>query len=185
MGKKVLCILVIVIILLVIGISVYTLLNKTSDEKPTGEIVNVSGENVPNRFPDYEIDVPEGYQTITEKNIQSNTAMYAKAIAYKYNEESKTTYLNVYLQNRGEVAFNHDSVCVVTLYDADNNLINTVGGVIEEDTDIIVGDRIVVKTQFLAKPGDPYKAEVDFENNSISEPQPLEELLNTSGERTD
>lgn len=177
MDKKIICVAVILLIILAIAFSVFTLISnikKTKPIEPTNDIV-VDTSETEKEFEDFEIEVPEGYIVISGDNVENATSMYAKAVAYNFDQEDNRTYMNVYLQNRGDSDFYKDAICVITLYDEEGYFLLRASGVIEEDLDIPVGGTTVVRIQFVGDPGNPARATIEFENNNNTEANIIEE----------
>ena len=155
---------ILIILLIIITIVIIINVNKGRNVEVT-ESGNIIDSEKLIEFEDFDIDVPEDYKIISGDSVQSYSQMYAKAIAFKYDEEKGMTYMNVYLQNRGDVPFYKDAVCTIKLFDANENNYLRTGGVIEEDENIPVGGTTIVKTQFYDEPGSYAYVVVDFENN--------------------
>lgn len=139
------------------------------------EVEDNKEESKDEKLEDFKFDVPENYTLIDESMVESKTDMYAKSVAYYYDEENNNTLVNVYLQNESESSFYKDAVCVITFFDKEGNLLERFGGVIEEDVNIPSKGTTIVKTNFLQAPGDVAKVSVDFENMQNEEVLNLQE----------
>lgn len=130
------------------------------------QLVGSGDVHVINKWDDeYVPEIPENYIEIDKNNITNETGVVAESVAYDYDETTNTTHVNVYLQNRGDMPLNHNDVCVIELYDKDDNFLYRFGGVIESNVDINPGERTVIKTQFLDKPKDIAYAKINFETS--------------------
>ncbi len=163
MNKRIILFIVIVLVLIITG---FICFNRFSSPKSTtlktttnNEVVEKKGE-----FEDFAVDIPANYTALSGDKVKSLTQMYAKAIAYSYDESEGITHFNVYLQNRGASDFSKDAVCVISLYDEFDNFILRTSGVVEEDWNLAPGKVTVVKTQFYAEPGNVSRVDIDFEN---------------------
>ena len=169
MNKKIVYVLIALIIIVLLFVSFFKFINfkQTTKSNVNNETNNTTTQEVKEEkkeFEDFEIDIPANYIIISEDKITSMTDMFAKVLAYYYDEKENNTLVNVYLQNRGEKAFYHDAVCVISFLDKDGNELARFGGVIEEDRNIEPGGTTVVKTNFLSEPGEVSSVIVDFEN---------------------
>ena len=173
MNKKIVCIVVALLVIVLLVFSFFKFFNMKPAQKPnvnnvTNNTSSLEVQEEPKKekieFEEVEIDVPENYIVISGDSITSKTDMFAKAVAYYYDEKENKTLVNVYLQNRGEKSFYHDAVCAISFLDKDGNELARFGGVIEEDGNIKSGGTTVVKTNFLSEPGEVKRVVVDFEN---------------------
>ncbi len=121
------------------------------------------------------LGIPSDYTRINSDAVVSTTAMKAQAVAYTFNEEEGLTYVNVYLENTDEKPFYKDAVCVISLNDANGNMLERFGGVIEEEEDIAKGGTTVIKTQYYGNPTGVAGATIDFENTENVAPTETEE----------
>ena len=158
MTKKVLIVIAMLVIFTIIIVSLIlgSYLHKTNTADSTGaSSISWNEQDIP---------TPDGYTKIEKSNIISNSKCVAEAIFFKEVEEDgkDKTLVRIHVQNRGNEPFSKDNVCTLSLYDANDVLLHRIGGIIEESSDIKVGDRTIINTQFLSKAGKIEKAEVNF-----------------------
>ena len=160
MKSKIIIIVLIVIIIAILLVALLMNRNKTTQPQGNGNVITNNGKS---SWDDgYVPSIPENYTQVSKDNISSETDVVPEAIAYRYDSEEDITYVNVYLQNRGEKALDKDSVCVIELYD-ENGQLYRFGGVLENATDIASSERTVVRTQFIEKTAPIVSAKISFE----------------------
>ncbi len=189
-NKKIIIILVVVVLVVVL---IALLVNRKGGNTPTtpggtyepGEVDTKNWDD-----DDYVPAIPENYTQVDQDKVVSETEAYAEAVAYYYDSGEKVTKVNVYLQNRGLAPLSKDAVCVVALKEEGSDFEYIFGGVIENGTDIEVGGRSVVRTQFIEKTGPIVSAKISLEypkdanaTAPIENPEDYEEYINLEEEK--
>ena len=160
MKSKVIIIVLIVVIVAVLLIAL--LMNKKSATSGSGDVKGTSSSSITRNWDDgYVPSIPEGYTQISKDKITNETDVVAEAIAYHYDSGEKITYVNVYLQNRGEEPLNKDAICDIELFEA-NGASYRFGGVIENGVDVQTAGRSVVRTQFIEKTNELVSAKISI-----------------------
>ena len=166
--KKSIIIISVVVAILLIALIVFLIIKNNSTVVDTGtrpldsREVLVSGETKDGTTQNN----PNGYTELDKGNITGTDDIVVESVAYNYDSGEGVTHVNVHIQNKGAEPLNHDSVVVVELYDSNNEFLYRFGGVIESDNDIPVGERSVIKTQFIDKPGDIASAKVSLDRTN-------------------
>ena len=174
-SKRIIIILVVVILVIVL---VALLMNRKGS---TPVVDNPNNPDIVEKkdwdADDYVPEIPENFTKVNQDLVVSETDAYAEAVAYYYDSGEKVTKVNVYLQNRGTEPISKDAVCIITLKEEGNDFEYIFGGVIENDTDIEVGGRSVIRTQFVDKTGEIVYAKIGLEL-----PEPPVVIPNEDGE---
>ena len=179
---------VIIIVLIIIIIAVVTFFLFMNRNKNTGYDGGYSSNNgtqvtYKNWGEDYNPNYPAGYTIIDGKDIKNDTDVVCEGIAYNYDPDVDTTYVNVHIQNRGTAPLDNNAECTISFYaanDREDNPSFSFGGILSDAVDLPVGNRSVITTQMIGKAENIVSAKFTY---VIPERNVAEDVQNeTSGE---